>query len=59
MFKVIRKILSLLSSGEKKSLGFLSVFMVFNALLEVLGIASIAPLIAVIVNPESLRLFPF
>lgn len=58
MFKVIRKILSLLSSGEKKSLGFLSVFMVFNALLEVLGIASIAPLIAVIVNPESLETLP-
>lgn len=32
--------------------------MVFNALLEVLGIASIAPLIAVIVNPESLETLP-
>jgi len=59
MLSTIRKILSLLSAQEKRNLVFLCIFMVLNALLEVVGIALIAPLLAVITNPDSMQALPY
>jgi len=51
MFSIIKKILSLLNKKEKRKLFLLSFAIVLMALVEVAGIASIMPFMAVVGNP--------
>lgn len=53
MHRVVRKILFLLSSTEKKSLLWLSGAIILNGIIEVLAVASIAPLMTLMVNPAA------
>ena len=50
--KTLKKLLYLLTSKEQKKMGFLFVMILLMALLDVLGIASIMPFIAVLSNPD-------
>lgn len=59
MSNMIRKMLTLLSSQERRNLGILTAIMTLNALVEVLGIASVAPLLAILTNPQSIEIYPF
>jgi ATP-binding cassette, subfamily B, bacterial PglK len=52
---MIKKILTLLTSGERKRLYILLVVMIFSAVIEVAGIASILPFLSLITNPESIQ----
>lgn len=52
---VIRKVLSLLSGRERRKLYVLFGAIVAMALLEVVGIASIAPFLALVTNPEAIE----
>ena len=48
----LKKLLDLLSSGERKRAALLLCMILFMALLDMLGVASIMPFMAVMVNPE-------
>ncbi len=52
MFVVLKKILSLLSKKERRRLLFLTFAIIVVGLIEVAGIASIMPFMAVVANPE-------
>jgi ABC-type multidrug transport system fused ATPase/permease subunit len=52
MFTVINNILSLLTGKERRQLFWLSIAIVLMALVEVAGIASVMPFMAVVGNPE-------
>ncbi len=58
MKNMLRKMLSLLSAKERFNLAILTGFMILNALVEVVGIASVAPLLAIITNPQSIEAYP-
>ena len=58
MLEITRKILALLTHQEKRNLAIVGGFMVFNALVEVLGIAIVAPLLAIMVAPATMQNFP-
>ena len=47
-----KKLIFLLTSQELKSASFLLLMVIIMALLEMIGVASILPFIAVITNPE-------
>ena len=49
--KTFKKILFLLSSNERKRTGFLLIMALIMAFLEMLGVASIMPFMAVLTNP--------
>jgi len=49
---MLKKILSLLTSGERKQLYLLLSVMVITAIIEVAGIASIMPFLSLVTNPE-------
>jgi ABC-type multidrug transport system fused ATPase/permease subunit len=51
-FEVVKKAEFLLNRDEKKSLIFLTIGMLFMAMVEVFGIVSILPFIGIISNPE-------
>lgn len=51
-FGHIGKVISLLDSGEKKRLGMVALGMIFMALIEVVGVGSIMPFMAVAAKPE-------
>ena len=55
MFSVVRKILSLLTKKERWQLFWLSLAIVLMAIVEVAGIASIMPFMAVVGNPEVIK----
>ena len=55
---VIHQLFSLLTPLEKRNLFFLCLFMVINALVQIFGIASVAPLLAAITSPESVDSIP-
>src|SRR5437870_9294088 len=55
MFSSIRKIFALLSSTERRQLPWLFLAFVIMALLEVAGIASIMPFLAMVTNPEMIH----
>lgn len=59
MLDIIGKMLALLTLQEKRNLAIVGGFMIFNALVEVLGIAIVAPLLAIMVAPDTLQSFPF
>ena len=50
--KIIKKFLYILSARERKYAALLLTMMVFMALLEMIGVLSIMPFMAVLVNPE-------
>ena len=50
--KIIIKLLYLLTSHERKRMGLLLAMMLLMALLDMIGVASIMPFIAVLSNPE-------
>lgn len=50
--KQIRKVISILSTSERKRFGWLAVAVLFVGLLEVIGVASILPFIQLIAEPE-------
>lgn len=52
MTEILSKLLSFLSNNEKKQLFNLVVLMIFMALLDVVGIASIMPFMMVMINPD-------
>ena len=52
---IIKKLFSLLSKDEKKKSVFLIFFILLSALLDVLGIASIIPLVTILSNPNLLE----
>ena len=52
MFDVIRKVLALLSPSERRQAFLLLGMILVMALLDVVGIASIMPFMAVLANPE-------
>lgn len=58
MKNMILRMLTLLSPRERKNLGILIAIMVLNALVEVLSIASVAPLLAILTNPQSIEVYP-
>jgi ABC-type multidrug transport system fused ATPase/permease subunit len=53
--KIIHKVFSLLSSRERLQVYGLSVAILFRAIMQVLGIASIAPFLALVANPDAIN----
>jgi len=51
LFKIFKKLLSLLTDSERKEAIFLLIMMLIMALLNTIGVASILPFIAVLTNP--------
>ncbi|MDC1044002.1 ABC transporter ATP-binding protein [Candidatus Pelagibacter ubique] len=49
--KIIKKILFLLTPREKKSAGLLFLMILFMAIIDMIGVASILPFIAILTNP--------
>ena len=56
--QIIRKILALLSPSERKRAGMLMIMMLIVAFLDMLGVASILPFMAVLANPEVVQTKP-
>ena len=50
--KTFKKIFDLLSPRERKQVFYLLIMVLFMALLDVVGVASIMPFIAVLTNPD-------
>jgi ABC-type multidrug transport system fused ATPase/permease subunit len=50
-----KKILNLLSHNERRQVMYLLIMILFMALLDVLGVASIMPFIAVLTNPDIIQ----
>lgn len=59
MLTVIRKLLDLLSARARTQLALLMMVLAVSALLEVLGIASIMPFMALVSNPETIKTSSF
>ena len=55
MMGPLRRTFSLLSAGERRNLSWLFVAMIFTGLLDVVGISSIFPFMAVAARPESIE----
>jgi ABC-type multidrug transport system fused ATPase/permease subunit len=52
ILKVIENLFSILTKNQKIKFSFISVFFLFSALLQIVGIASIAPFITILSNQE-------
>lgn len=55
IFQIIRNIFKLLSQQQRSKMLLLQVFFVFSAIIQVVGVASIAPFIGIISNPTSIH----
>ena len=53
--KTFKKIFDLLSHRERRQVFYLLMMILFMALLDVIGIASIMPFIAVLTNPDLIQ----
>jgi len=53
--KIIKKLFYLLTPHERKRMGLLLIMMLLMALLDMIGVASIMPFIAVLSNPEIIQ----
>lgn len=53
--QIIRNIFKLLSKEQRTKMLLLQVFFIFSAIVQVVGVASIAPFIGIISNPESIH----
>src|SRR6187431_250177 len=52
---IIRSIYSVLNPEQKARMLLMQVFFIFSAIVQVVGVASIAPFIGIISNPESIQ----
>ena len=50
--KLFKKLIFLLSSEERKKASYLLIMILFMALLDMIGVASILPFMAVLTNPS-------
>ena len=50
--KILKKLLFLLGTDERKQAGLLLIMIIFMALLDMIGVASILPFVAVLTNPN-------
>ncbi|RYY02694.1 MAG: ABC transporter ATP-binding protein [Gammaproteobacteria bacterium] len=55
IIKIIRNIFKLLSKEQRSKMLLLQIFFVFSAVVQVVGVASIAPFIGIISNPETIH----
>jgi len=55
ILKIIKNIFALLNKEQKTKMFFLQLFFLFSALVQVIGVASIAPFIGIMSNPESIH----
>lgn len=55
VLSIIKQIYAILNTGQKRKLLFMQIFFAFSAMVQVFGVASIAPLIALIANPDSIH----
>src|SRR5690606_37913882 len=55
ILSIIRSIYSVLNNEQKTKMLLMQLFFVFSAIVQVVGIASIAPFIGIISNPESIQ----
>lgn len=55
ILSIIRSIYAVLSKEQKKRMLWLQLFFAFSAIVQVVGVASIAPFIGIISNPESIK----
>jgi len=59
MLTTIRQLLAVEQSGRLRGYGYLFLMTVANSALEVIGIAMVLPLIALVANPASIDAYPF
>ena len=52
MFQNLKKLLYLLTAQERKGSGYLLTMIIIMALLDMMGVASIMPFMAVLTNPQ-------
>ena len=57
--KTFKKIFDLLSPRERRQVFYLLIMILIMALLDVIGVASIMPFIAVLTNPDIVEKNPF
>ena len=55
IFRIIRSIYAVLNKEQKKRMLLLQLFFAFSAIVQVIGVASIAPFIGIISNPETIQ----
>ena len=55
ILQIIKNIFALLNKEQKAKMFFLQIFFLFSALVQVVGVASIAPFIGIMSNPESIH----
>lgn len=55
ILKVIQSIYTILSQDQKTKMLLIQIFFAFSALVQVVGVASIAPFIGIVSNPESIQ----
>lgn len=55
ILSVIRSIYAVLSGEQKAKMLFLQIFFAFSAIVQVVGVASIAPFVGIISNPETIQ----
>ena len=55
ILSIIRDIYAVLDGEQKRRLMLMQLFFIFSAIVQVVGIASIAPFIGIIANPESIQ----
>lgn len=55
ILSIIRSIYAVLSKEQKRKMLLLQLFFAFSAIIQVVGVASIAPFIGIISNPESIQ----
>ncbi|MBK8187790.1 MAG: hypothetical protein IPK77_11445 [Cellvibrio sp.] len=54
IISIITSVYSILNREQKTKMLFLQIFFAFSAVIQVIGVASIAPFIGLISNPESI-----
>lgn len=55
ILSIIRSIYAVLNKEQKRRMLWLQIFFAFSAIVQVVGVASIAPFIGIISNPESIQ----
>ncbi len=55
ILSIIRSIYAVLNKEQKTKMFLLQLFFAFSAIVQVVGVASIAPFIGIISNPESIQ----
>lgn len=55
ILQIIRNIFKLLTKEQRSRMYFLQAFFIFSAIVQVVGVASVAPFIGIISNPETIH----